>query len=89
MAHVEVRTLWSILRRYLASPRCDPGARMTVEELARHRDRMLREPQPAPRPAAEQYWDIIFYRDDEVNGRNRFSDGGESAPWVSAPWGDR
>jgi hypothetical protein len=88
MQHVEVRTLQASLLRYVASSDCQPRLSVTKNAFAATRDRMLREPQTPARLSAETAWDVMFYKDDEANGRDRFTDAGEVSPHVRPSLGD-
>lgn len=83
LEHVEVRALLKSLVDYANSRGFRPEKRVDAEAFRAY----TRGPKTNPRLGAEGYWDLIFYNDTELPGRNRFLDAGEEPPYVEAvPW---
>ncbi|MEI6914144.1 MAG: hypothetical protein WCL39_03340, partial [Armatimonadota bacterium] len=80
LKHPEVRALYKSLVDYAAGPSFKPQDQVAVDQL--HTYAVSKKANP--RLSGEGYWDLIFYDDTELVGRNKFLDRGEEAPVVRA-----
>lgn len=80
LKYIETRALLKSIVDYANSASFAPKKQVGEREFREY----VRKTKANPILGGEGYWDVIFYADKEVTGRNRFLDAGEEPPVVKA-----